>query len=134
MENGTRVFYEGAKANASTLNGWGQDYLRAECRDGTLELDRRQLRVISGDGSGRLTRQDLPLLQQPAWTNPWLAELFVKWLHGGEEPPNTLEDNIHCAALLFAAVESAHSGQPVNVPQFLRAALEANELPLKRQD
>jgi len=123
MENGVRCFYEGAKANATTLNGWGQDYLRAECRDATLELDRRQLVARHGDGSGRMTTVDLPLLQQPAWMNPWLAERFVNWLCGGEAPPNQLADNIQCAALLFAAVESAHSGQPVQVQEFLQRYL-----------
>jgi len=29
------------------------------------------------------------------------------------------EDNIKCAALLFAAIESAHSSVPVNVQDFL---------------
>ena len=31
MENGARAFYEGAKTNAVGLNGWGQEYIRAEC-------------------------------------------------------------------------------------------------------
>jgi predicted dehydrogenase len=46
MLNGTHVLYEGAKANASTMNGWGNDYIRAECEFGSLELDARILRVI----------------------------------------------------------------------------------------
>src|ERR1051325_10747892 len=48
MENGVKVFYEGAKSNASQLNGWSQDYWRAECDKATLELDNRRLRTISG--------------------------------------------------------------------------------------
>jgi predicted dehydrogenase len=56
--------------------------------------------------------------------NPWLAEMFVNWLNGGPEPPNSLEDNIQCAALLFAAVESAHTGQVVEVQEFLRMNLD----------
>ena len=46
MLNGVRCLYEGGVANASTLNGWGQDYIRAECEHGTLELDRRKLTVL----------------------------------------------------------------------------------------
>ena len=57
--------------------------------------------------------------------NPWLAELFCDWLAGGPPPPNTLEDNIQCAALLFAAVESAHSGLQVSVQDYLRGHLAA---------
>lgn len=123
MENGVRCLYEGAKANASTLNGWGNDYIRAECRDGTLELDRRWLRVLRGGAWDRPLTQDLPLRQQPVWTNAWLAELFCDWLAGGARPPNSLGDNIHCAALLFAAIESAHTGAIVHVPEFLRRHL-----------
>jgi len=120
MENGVKCFYEGAKANASTMNGWTNEYFRAECEGGTLELDRRWLRVLRGDAWDKPLSQDLPLLQQPAWMNPWLAELFVNWLHGGDAPPNTLDDNIQCSALLFAAIESAHTGQVIDVQDLLK--------------
>lgn len=119
MENGVRCFYEGAKANASTMNGWEHDYIRVECRDGTLELDGRKLRVLRGGAWEPPVSEALPLVEQAAWKNAWLAELFVRWLAGGPPPENTLDDNIHCAALLFAAVESAHSRGPVEVSAFL---------------
>ncbi|MBM4085523.1 MAG: Gfo/Idh/MocA family oxidoreductase [Planctomycetes bacterium] len=125
MENGVKVFYEGAKCNASCLNGWTQDYWRAECDKATLELDQRKLRVITGGLGVNATVAQKPLENQTVWTNPWLAELFVRWLHGGPPPINTLEDNIQCAALLFAAIESAHVGQVVDVQGFLRRNMEA---------
>ncbi|NUM52333.1 MAG: Gfo/Idh/MocA family oxidoreductase [Candidatus Hydrogenedentes bacterium] len=119
MENGVRCFYEGAKANASTMNGWENDYIRAECRDGTLELDARALRVLRGGPWEAPASVSVPLAEQPAWKNAWLAELYVRWLGGGPAPENTLDDNIHCAALLFASIESAHTGRPVDVAEFL---------------
>ena len=120
MVNGVRVFYEGAKANATMLNGWSQDYWRAECDKATLELDQRRLRVITG-ALGRNSRvEEVPLEQQPAWSNPWIAEMFCDWLLGGDAPPTQLDDNIRCAALLFAAIESAHSGKVVDVGAFLK--------------
>jgi len=125
MENGVRVMYEGAKSNASQLNGWCQDYWRAECEQGTLILDNRKLSVMSGAVNQNATMQEIPLAEQPAWMNPWLAELFVDWLTGGPEPPNTLEDNIQCIALLFAAIESAHTGQVVDVQEYLARHLAA---------
>jgi len=118
MENGVRVLYEGAKANAAQLNGWGQDYWRAECRDATLVLDRRQLTSLSDLGDSHC-ESAIPLDEQPAWSNAWLAELFCRWLLGGDPPPNTVDDHIHCAALLFAAVEAARKGAVVDVPAFL---------------
>lgn len=119
MENGTRCLYEGAKANASTLNGWENDCIRAECEHGTLELDRRMLRVLRGGPWEKPVAQALPLLERPSWRNPWLAEMFCEWLLGGPEPPNSLEDNIQCCALLFAAIHSAHTGEVVDVQKFL---------------
>jgi predicted dehydrogenase len=123
MANGVRVLYEGAKANASELNGWTMDYWRAECERATIELDGRRLRTLVGNRAD-LAVEELPLDQRPAWGNAWLAERFVDWRAGGEPPPNTIEDNIQCAALLFAAIESAHSGHPVAVQDFLRRHLE----------
>ncbi len=124
MENGVRAVYEGCKTSATQLNGWGQDYFRAECDRATLELDNRALRVMSDLSGERITVQKR-LAEQPAWTNQWLAEMFCDWLRG-ERPdhPTCLDDNIQCAALLFAAIESAHSGQPVNVQDYLRAHLQ----------
>lgn len=119
MTNGVKCLYEGAKANASTLNGWGNDYLRAECENGTLELDKRNLRVLKGDW-GKPLGQDLPLLEREAWMNPLLAEMFCEWLNGTrDDHPTNLDDNMQCAALLFAAIESAHSGKPIDVQEFL---------------
>ena len=126
MDNGIRVCYEGSKTNATTLNGWGHCYWRAECDRATLELDNRRLRVLS-DLSGRRVVEDRPLLDRPVWKNAWLAELFCDWLAGGPPPPNTLDDNIHCAALLFAAIESAHNGFVIDVPKFLAVELAANK-------
>ena len=116
MLNGVKVFYEGAKANASKLNGWSDDYWRAECRDATLELDQRKLRVVR---ENRDRTEDLPLEEQDAWRNCWIAEMFVHWLNGGDPPPCTLDDNMQCMAMLFAAVESAHTGRIVDVQAFL---------------
>jgi len=128
MENGVKVLYEGAKCNASSLNGWCRDYWRAECDKATLELDNRKLRVMTGALTFDASLQEVLLDEQDVWMNPYLAELFVKWTNGGPEPPNTLEDNIQCAALLFAAIESAHSNKVIDVQDFLKKAMAAVEI------
>ena len=55
--------------------------------------------------------------------NAWLAEMFCQWLLGGEPPPHDLHDNIQCAALLFAAIESAHTGRTADVQACLETHL-----------
>lgn len=125
MENGVRCLYEGAKANATTMNGWLHDYLRAECENATLELDNRKVRSIVDEWPEGRKIVEIPLLEQPAWLNPWLAEMFCNWLLGGPEPANNIDDNIQCAALLFAAIESAHTGKVVDVQAFLAEHMKA---------
>lgn len=125
MENGVKCVWEGAKANASNLNRWSNDYFRAECESATLELDRRRVRRITNNAEGKPQFEDLPLLQQEVWINSWLAEMYCDWLLGDrEDHPASLQDNIHCAALTFAAIESAHTGQPIDVAEFLKKNLE----------
>ncbi|HET7567853.1 MAG TPA: Gfo/Idh/MocA family oxidoreductase [Gaiellaceae bacterium] len=125
MTNGVRVLYEGAKANAATLSPWEGEYWRAECEHATLELDRRRLRAWSRGPGGPddVVVREIALDERPAWANSWLVEQFVDWLEGGPPPPTQVSDNIQCAALTFAAVESAVSGRPVDVQAFLADAL-----------
>ena len=120
LENGVRAFYEGSLVSASTLNGWDNDYVRAECEDGTLELDRRRLRVLDGAGPEPPLATDLPLLDGAVWTHELLAELFCDWVSGArDDHPTSVQDNMQACALLFATLESAHTGEPVDVQAFL---------------
>lgn len=125
FENGTRAFYEGAKTNAVGLNGWTQEYFRTECEQATLVLDRRELRRFQYDtgGTWRSHRENegevMQLRSQPKWANAWLIEKFVKWLQGGEPMETNVEDNLQSVALVFAAVQSSRTGQPVKVQELL---------------
>ena len=127
-ENGTRVFYEGAKTNAVGLNGWSQEYMRAECEKATLILNHRRLECFAYDRA-REARQacagqgeTISLLQQPKWANTWLIEKFVRWLDGGPPMETNVEDNLQSVALIFAAIHSSRTGQPVKVQDFLAEA------------
>ncbi|HVT72091.1 MAG TPA: Gfo/Idh/MocA family oxidoreductase [Lacunisphaera sp.] len=125
MENGVHIAYESAKANATELTAAG--HWRAECDRATLELDHRRLRVIRGNLHQDPVIEEKPLLEQAVWTNEWLAEMFCDWLQGRrDDHPTALADNLQCAALLFAAIESAHSGRPVEVQEFLQRHLRAS--------
>jgi len=131
QENDTRALYEGAKANAVTLNGWSNEYLRAECEGATLVLDHQRLerferRPGRGQTRGREGKGvEVPLLDQRKWANAWLVEKFVRWLDGGEPMETNVEDNLQAVALIFAAIESSRTGQPVRVQEFLDAARRA---------
>ena len=126
--NGVRAVYEGAKTNAVGLNGWAQEYIRAECERATLILSRRQLERFPYNPSQQGTRKQagqgekMPLLEQRKWSNVWLIEKFVRWLGGGEPMETNVEDNLQSVALVFAAIESSGTGQPVKVQDFLAKA------------
>jgi len=119
MANGTRGFYEGAKTNAKAMNCWGNEYFRAECEGGTMILDSRAITILR-EGE---EPEPVPLLEQPTWRNPWLAEQFLDWREGGPPMETRVEDNIQASALVFASIESSRTGQPVKVQEFLQAHL-----------
>jgi predicted dehydrogenase len=131
FENGTRALYEGAKTNAVSLNGWTNEYIRAECEGGTLIMGNRHIERFPYDPSQKNRRareghgEPVALLEQPKWANAWLIEKFAHWLDGGEPMETNVEDNLQSVALIFAAIESSRTGMPVKVQQFLQQRLIA---------
>jgi len=43
----------------------------------------------------------------------------------GDPMPTNVEDNLQSVALIFAAIESSRTGQPVAVQEFLAKAMDA---------
>jgi len=131
FENGVQAQYEASTANAAGLNGWGSDYVRAECRDATLELDRRELMAYEHDPDADpshdrddLTGEPVPLADGEHWGNTWLIEQFVDWLDGGESFPTDVESNLQSVALVESVLQSAAKGHPVAVQELLGEARE----------
>ena len=132
--NGRRAVYEGATANAARLNGWSQEYIRAECEHATLVMDHRRVeRLPHVPGGSREDRreghgEEIPLLEADhPWSHGWLIEQFVAWLDGGPPMETEVERNLQSVAMIFAAIESSRTGMPVRVQDFLaetRARLE----------
>ena len=125
FENGVRAFYEGAKTNAIGLNGWAQEYVRAECEKATLIMDRRRVERHSYEG-GRIYKREgegveITPLEQRKWMNTWLVEQFVQWLDGGPPMETNIEANLQSVALIFAAIQSSQTGHPVKVQELLEA-------------
>ncbi len=133
FENGTRATWEGAKANAATLNGWGSDYVRAECRDETLILDDRELTRYPYDEDEEsvvgVTDDDraepLPLAEGDHWGNTRLVGEFLDWLDSGEPMATDVESNLQSVALVEAAIESSEQDEPVAVQDLLAEARAA---------
>jgi predicted dehydrogenase len=143
--DGTRANYEGSYANATERNGWGNEMFRAECRDETVVLDRREVRrypytphdASDGAEEGEPTASDggetteaaadgdgipVSLADRPTWGNAWLVEQFCDWLDGGEPMATNVHDNLQSMAIVFAAIESSRRGEPVDVQALLEAA------------
>ena len=125
MDSGAHCHYEGALANASSMNGFGNEYFRAECEYGSVELDQQRIHAIQGGGLDVPRIEDLPMLEQPAWGHAWMAESFCDWLRGGPKSPGQLKEYMRTAALTFAAVESAHTGRAIDVHEFLHRYVDA---------
>jgi predicted dehydrogenase len=130
FENGCRAFYEGSKTNAAGLNDWTNEYIRAECELATLILNHRRIERFhyEPDGAWATAREGsgepVPLLRRDKWSHLWLIQQFIEWLDGGEPMETNVEDNLRSVGLTFAAIESGHSGLPVDVGSLLRQAQE----------
>ena len=136
FENGARGVLEAAEANSVGLYPWLQEYWRVECERSTLVLSHRNLERFAYEPSKSSAIQavkegegeTIPLIEQPKWHNIWLIEKFVKWLDGGEPMETNVEDNLQSVAMVFSAVESSRTGQPVKVQESLaRARKECEE-------
>jgi predicted dehydrogenase len=128
FENGTRATYEGAECNAVRLNGWSEEYVRAECENATIIMDHRRIERhdhIAGKahtGGREQHGTEVPLLVRDGWSHRWLVQQFVAWLDGGPAMETNVEANLQSVAMIFAAIESSRTGQPVKVQEFLAEA------------
>jgi predicted dehydrogenase len=125
MENGVHCLYEGAAANASTMDGWGNEYVRAECESGTLVLDHRVLSLLKGEALEEPRVTDVPLLDQPLWGDAWLTEQFCDYINDRAKPDHRLKESVKSMALTFAAVEACRTGKIVDVQAYLKEQFNA---------
>jgi predicted dehydrogenase len=120
MDNGVRCLIEHSNAYALTTNGWANAHFRAECAQATLIADNKKVTLLSDMGLPYPAKAEMPLKDGEYFDHSLLAYDFCNWLNGGPEPQTSLEDNMQCAALTFAALESAFSGKEVDVQEFLK--------------
>ncbi|MCL2057732.1 MAG: Gfo/Idh/MocA family oxidoreductase [Oscillospiraceae bacterium] len=124
MENGVRCLIEHSGANAVTINGWSNEHFRAECANATIIADNKKVTIMSGMGQPYPETAEMPLQNGEYFDHGQLARDFCDWLNGGPEPQTSLEDNMQCAALTFAALESAFTGKEIDVQAFLKEHME----------
>lgn len=119
-ENGAHINYTGSVSDAA---GYPPSW-RVECEEASL---------TPGDGGieARWKKDPVrvvPTLSRPTWGNTWLIEQFCAWLDGGEAMETEVKANLQSVALVFAAIESARTGQLVDVQALLSQYLDSNTL------
>jgi predicted dehydrogenase len=120
MANGTRAMYEGNAVAAGEQNAWHDESYRAECENGSVSvgLD-RVVRIHRHTRHGGVVTSEVEIPSMPREGHRWVVQEFLDWLDDGVAPATTLEDNMRSAAMIFGAIESAHSGQVVDVKAML---------------
>jgi predicted dehydrogenase len=124
--NGARGIYEGTSSSAVGLNDWYREYIRVDCELGTAILNGREIEVFQRN---ELTRQrcregqgqKIQLITQPKWINTWLIEKFCRWLDGGPQMETHVEANLRAAALIYGGIESARSGKPIHMADYIQS-------------
>ncbi|WP_247004367.1 Gfo/Idh/MocA family protein [Halosolutus gelatinilyticus] len=127
MENGATIVYEGLNTAAASFNGWWAEHVRANCKEASLLLDGGDLRRFPYEraAEGCLGHTSLeagesvPLESREKWGNAWLIERFAEWCAGGEPMETNARANLRSMAIVFAAIESAETGEAVRVQEYL---------------
>ncbi len=125
MTSDTRATYEGNATAAGEQNTWRRDYYRAECEAGSVTVGLDQIVRIHRHRRDRgLLTEEVPAPVPPREAHVWIVNEFLEWLDDGPPPETTLEDNMRTAAMIFGAIESARTGQTVDVEQMVSSAIE----------
>lgn len=133
MENGVIGSYMVSSCSAANINWWYQDYIRVDCRDSVLILDKQHLtahygRKISWDAHINIKQEniirEIPLLDTKPMGNSLILSEFIDWINGGVSPKTTIDDNLYTMALLFGAIESIQTGKEIDVQMIYKRVME----------
>jgi len=120
MENGVKAVYEGNSLEAGQLNHWFHEAYRVECEKGAIGVDRDQVvRIHRRDDEGNEHSEVVTPVAPPQTGHNTIVSEFLDWLDGGEPPETQLADNIHSAALLFAAIDAITCNEVKRVSDYL---------------
>ena len=120
MKNGVKAIYEGNSLEPGKTNNWFHEYYRAQCERGVAIIDNDQkVRIYHRNEDGSLQEEEVKPESANLTGHHAIMERFLGWLDGGEPPETILEDNIHSAAMVFAAIASFEDGSIKFVDDYL---------------
>jgi predicted dehydrogenase len=120
MANGIRASYEGNAVAAGEQNDWHREAYRAECEAGSVTVGMDQIvRIYRHTREGGVVSEEVPSPFPPREGHAYIVAEFLDWLDELRVPATTLDDNMRSAAMIFGAIQSAHSGQVVDVQAML---------------
>jgi len=115
MANDVRASYEGSCNAAGTQNDWHHEYYRAECEGGAVVVDADQIVRIHEHAPDRGVRtHEVPAIRPRFAGHEYIFKAWLDWLDGGPPPETVLDDNIHSAAMMFAAIRASTEGRPMD--------------------
>lgn len=124
MTNGIVCQFEMNHLARGTQNDWHREGYRVECEHGAITIDADdRVRTWEHLGGARLRVTDVEPVVDPLPDHFWIIDEFLDWLAGGPVPKTNIEDNIHTAALSFAAVDAVRRSEVVDVAAMTRAGL-----------
>jgi predicted dehydrogenase len=126
MSNDTRAVYEGNGTAAGSQNPWHREAYRVEAEHGSVTVGRDQIvRIYRHMRGERLQIDELRTLQPRFDGHEWIINEFLDWMDGGATPATVLDDNLKSVAMVFAAIETSRTGQPVDVATMVADAMHA---------
>ena len=135
MTNGVVGQFEINHLARGTQNGWHEEGYRVECEHGAATVDvdgsvRTQVHL----GGNRLQVTDVEPVVGDHEDHVEVIHQFLGWLNGGPPPETNIEDNIHTAALSFAAVEAIRTNAMVDIAARTAAGLATIRQPAAAGD
>lgn len=123
MTNGVSATFEMNHVARGKQAGWHYESYRAECEDGAVIVENDHVRIEQHLGGDRLQTTDVEQLPGEFDGHTWVIDEFLNWLDGGPPPVTNIEDNIHTAALTFAALDAIQQGAFVDIAAKTAAGL-----------
>ena len=115
FEGGVIAMHHANGASVGKQSPWHGD-LRLEGPEGSLTWEENAIYRTHHPVGGEASREELPL-DEVATGQDGLLAVFVEALLAGREPECSGQDNLKSLAIVFAAIQSATEGRPVEIAE-----------------